>query len=324
MDWTIAPTAHHLRRFQQANERLSRALSAGKPTTSDTASRCFRQGAEMTCSIGVSTVVFLRGNRWSTYELPRNTDLRIPMEPNIGIPDSRSAYEQVRWRPWPCPQCAAGATPVGFLSASHRTNPQISDCSSALPINERIEHLARFERDQLSSWCAGCEHLGGFRQDNYLRIAEGSEHIVYKETGEDESLTEIVKITHPELYGDYYTVIGGRISQFACTPGQYLKRMELLDMFGLPTTPVGLTESGQIISRQKFIVGELPSQSEVNAFMSEAGMLPVKVECFLWKMPGEDDVEIWVGDARDENFVKTSSGIIPIDIRIWVNSAGGG
>jgi hypothetical protein len=34
---------------------------------------------------------------------------------------------------------------------------------------------------------------------------------------------------------------------------------ELLDMFGLPTTPIGLTDSGQIISRQKFIVGELPS-----------------------------------------------------------------
>ena len=244
------------------------------------------------------------------------------MESLFRISDSRGASEQVRWGPWPCPQCAAGATPVGFLAASHRTNPQISNHATALPINERIEYLARFERDQLSSWCAGCEHSGGVRQDDFFRIAEGSEHIVYKETGEDESLTEIVKVTHPGLYGDYYAVTGARISQFGCTPGQYLKRMELLDMFGLPTTPVGLTESGQIISRQKFIVGELPSQSEVNAFMSDAGMLPVKVECFLWRIPAEDGVEIWVGDARDENFVKTTSGIIPIDIRMWVKNAG--
>jgi hypothetical protein len=56
-------------------------------------------------------------------------------------------------------------------------------------------------------------------------------------------------------------------------------REELLNMFGLPITPIGLTDFGQIISRQKFIVGELPSQSEVNAFISSAGMLPVKAEC---------------------------------------------
>jgi hypothetical protein len=244
------------------------------------------------------------------------------MESNFRVSNGGGIIEQVCWRSWPCPRCAAGATPVSFLAASHGADPQVSNCASAFSVNERIERLARFERDELAAWCGGCGHLDGVRQNDFVRIAEGSEHIVYKETGEDESLTEIVKVTHPGLYGDYYTVTGGRISQFACTPGQYLKRMELLDMFGLPTTPVGITDSGQIISRQKFIVGELPSQFEVNTFMSEAGMLPVKVECFLWKIPAEDGIEIWVGDARDENFVKTTSGIIPIDIRMWVKNAG--
>jgi hypothetical protein len=112
----------------------------------------------------------------------------------------------------------------------------------------------------------------------------------------------------------------GRISQFACTPYQYLTRMGLLDVFGLPTTPLGVTESGQIISRQKFIAGDLPSQAEVNAFMMETGMIPVKIECFLWKMQ-TDDIEIWVGDVRDENFVKTEAGIVPIDIRMWTKRA---
>jgi hypothetical protein len=92
--------------------------------------------------------------------------------------------------------------------------------------------------------------------------------------------------------------------------------MGLMDNFGLPTTPAGITELGQIVSRQKFIVGDLPSQTEVNAFMVEAGMIPVKIECFLWKTHA-DDIEIWVGDVRDENFVKTEAGIIPIDIRMW-------
>ena len=180
--------------------------------------------------------------------------------------------------------------------------------------------MLRFERDQLSSWCSGCAHEGGLRQNTFFRIAEGSEHIVYKTTRESHDLTEIVKVTHPGLYGDYYEMAGGRISQFACTPGQYLKRMELLDIFGLPTLPVGITESGQIISRQKFIVGDLPNQAEVNAFMIEAGMIPVKIECFLWKTHA-DDIEIWVGDVRDENFVKTDAGIVPIDIRMWTKKA---
>jgi hypothetical protein len=151
-------------------------------------------------------------------------------------------------------------------------------------------------------------------------MAEGSEHTVYKETIEDGVLAEVLKVTHIGMYGDYYAVLGGRISQFACTPGQYLKRMELLDVFGLPTMPVGVTEFGQIISRQKFIAGDLPSQSEVNSFMSDAGMIPVKIECFLWKTT-VDDIEIWVGDVRDENFVKTEAGIVPIDIRMWTKRA---
>jgi len=243
------------------------------------------------------------------------------MESDFRTPDSDRVGEQVRWRPWPCSQCAAGATPVGFIAASHRANPKVSSYASALPVNEGIEYLARFERDQLLLWCVNCAHDGGLRRDVVFRLDEGSEHIVYKDT--DGAVTEVVKVTHPGMYGEFYAVSKGRISQFACTPGQYLERMELLDMFGLPTTPVGITESGQIISRQKFILGDPPSQSEVNAFMSEAGMVPVNIHCFLWKMHQEDNVEVWVGDVRDENFVKTAAGIIPIDIRMWVKNADG-
>jgi hypothetical protein len=242
------------------------------------------------------------------------------MESSLRISNSGGIAEQVCWRPWPCPQCSSGATPVSFIAASHRANPQISKHAHALPVNESIEHLIRFERDQLLSWCAKCPHGGGPKTDLVFRIDQGSEHIVYKDTVG--AVTEVVKVTHLGLYGEHYAVEGGRIWQFACTPGEYLKRMELLDIFGLPTTPIGVTECGQIVSRQKFILGDPPSQCEVNAFMSEAGMIPVKIECFLWKTQIEDDLEIWVGDVRDENFVKTPEGIIPIDIRMWVKSAG--
>jgi hypothetical protein len=28
-------------------------------------------------------------------------------------------------------------------------------------------------------------------------------------------------------------------------------------------------------------------------------------------------MEIWIGDARSDNFVLTPEGMVPIDIRIW-------
>jgi hypothetical protein len=43
----------------------------------------------------------------------------------------------------------------------------------------------------------------------------------------------------------------------------------------------------------------------------------VKRQCFIWKKAEGED-EIWVGDTRDENFVKTEHGIIPIDVRLWL------
>ncbi len=42
----------------------------------------------------------------------------------------------------------------------------------------------------------------------------------------------------------------------------------------------------------------------------------MKRNCWLWKGTF-DDLEIWVGDARDDNFVETPKGIVPIDVRVW-------
>ncbi len=36
----------------------------------------------------------------------------------------------------------------------------------------------------------------------------------------------------------------------------------------------------------------------------------------MWKKAYEK-FEIWLGDARDDNFVETKAGIVPIDIRLW-------
>ena len=41
----------------------------------------------------------------------------------------------------------------------------------------------------------------------------------------DEQTGEVVQITLPGTYGDYYAIIDGRIHQFDCTPTEYLLRM---------------------------------------------------------------------------------------------------
>lgn len=58
--------------------------------------------------------------------------------------------------------------------------------------------------------------------------------------------------------------------------------------------------------------------SEVDQFLVEAGAVAVRQKCWLWKKADVDpESEIWIGDARSDNFVLAEEGIIPIDIQIW-------
>jgi hypothetical protein len=147
------------------------------------------------------------------------------------------------------------------------------------------------------------------------RLDEGSEHLVLF----DEATSEVVKITRPGIYGDYYEIIDGRVTQFDSTPSEYLLRMEWWDkLFSSAPNPIGMTETGQMVSRQKFICGDPPAQDEVDRFLTEAELVPVRRSCWLWKKADiESEMEIWVGDARRDNFVSAKGEIIPIDIRIW-------
>jgi hypothetical protein len=145
-------------------------------------------------------------------------------------------------------------------------------------------------------------------------LARGAEHSVYF----DAEKGEVVKVTIPELYGTYYELIDGRINEFRCTPTGYLSRMRLLQKhFGFSQIPLGITEDGRIVSRQKFVSGDPPTQEAADLFLENAGLTPVKRNCWLWKGMDIDGFEPWVGDARADNFVQTAAGIIPIDLRMW-------
>ena len=77
---------------------------------------------------------------------------------------------------------------------------------------------------------------------------QGQEHLVLL----DEQTSQVVKITLPGTYGDYYEIIDGRINQFDSTPAEYLLRMRWWEkLFSSAPDPIGMTESGQIVSGQR-------------------------------------------------------------------------
>jgi len=165
----------------------------------------------------------------------------------------------------------------------------------------------------LTEWAFHCCHNDPVERRLPL-LAAGSEHLVYF----DEANGDVLKITRVGLFGAYYKVIDGRVNEFRCAPAEYLIRMRLLQkQFGFSQTPLGVTKEGQIVSRQKFIAGDPPTQQSVDLFLENASLNPVKQNCWLWKGAKRDGVEPWVGDARADNFVETVEGIIPIDLRMW-------
>ena len=175
-----------------------------------------------------------------------------------GEDQAQSTYSGgVRWRPWPCESCPGSSTPLDFLNGCIGANPEVPEGKR----NEVIDWLKKWQAERLLEWVEGCEHTQG--TDLMLpRVDEGSEHIVLL----DAAKSEVVKITRPGIYGDYYEIIEDRITQFDSTPGEYLLRMEWWDkLFSNAPNPFGMTATGQIVSRQKFISGERTSVALGNA-----------------------------------------------------------
>jgi hypothetical protein len=216
----------------------------------------------------------------------------------------------IRWRPWPCESCSGGSTALDYLGRSPGSGEEVRD----LDRNEQIDRRKIIEARRLREWVEQCPHTKWC--DLILPdLAEGSEHLVFF----DEQTREVVKLTRPGIYGDYYEIVNDRVAQFDNTPREYLLRMRWWEiLLSTAPDPRGLTETGQILSRQTHIRGDLPTQGAVDDFLASAGLSPVKKNCWLWKKADpESRMETWIGDARSDNFVSVGGEIVPIDIRVW-------
>ncbi len=228
-----------------------------------------------------------------------------------GHPNEAADTACIRWRPWPCEGCSGGSTALDFLVRCSGSSPEAPEGDR----NQVIDWSKQWEAGRLLEWVESCEH-SQWSEFTLPRLDEGSEHLVLF----DEQTSEVVKITLPGTYGDYYEIIEGRIYQFDSTPKEYLLRMGWWEkLFSAAPDPLGVTDKGRIVSRQRFIQGDPdPPQEEVDQFLLDAGAVAVRQSCWLWKKADhESGIEIWIGDARLDNFVLARDGMVPIDIRIW-------
>ena len=215
-----------------------------------------------------------------------------------------AGYERLCWRPCPCAKCKSGLTPIGVIIGGEN--------SDSLIRGEDPEELSAIQVGLLQSWVDQCDHQT--EETLYLpKLAEGSEHKVFLSASD----AMVFKVTRPQTYGESYYLVEGRVNQRNCSPLEYLVRLHLwMKLFRAAPIDLGITAEGQIVSVQKFIAGLPPDQEAVDQFLIASGLSEVKRKCWLWRKVYRD-FEIWIGDARDENFVQTELGLVPIDIRVW-------
>ena len=214
----------------------------------------------------------------------------------------------LRWRAWPCQECSRELSAFSLLGRRPAADFEIH--------GESPERIAETQVGLLREWVESCAH----RSESHLslpQIAEGSEHIVFFR----EADAHVVKVTRPRTFGESYYLQEGLVHQRNCSPLDYLIRLRIWrEVFDSAPLELGITTGGQIVSVQKYITGELPTQDAVDEFLLASGFSDVKRPCFLWKK-AYPEFDVWLGDARDENFVQTPLGIVPIDVRMWFTNA---
>lgn len=165
-----------------------------------------------------------------------------------------SSGEGLRWRAWPCPECSGGFSPIGVLIRR-------AEASAAI-LRGSPEQIAERQVALLQEWVGSCEHT----TESLLslpEIAEGSEHVVYLR----EADACVFKVTKPGTFGESYFLKNNLVHQRNCSPLDYLIRLRLWrKVFGSTPIDLGVTECGRILSVQKFIEGELPTQDAVDDF----------------------------------------------------------
>lgn len=151
-----------------------------------------------------------------------------------------------------------------------------------------------------------------------------SEHEVFLRIADSRA----VKRTWPGVYGQIPTAANGQLDRRNATPAEYLNRMALhIAVFASDIRLEGVTisdkpsmiigqPSGQpsiVISQLWYARGGVATNEAIHDFLVGEGFRPVPSSYFGWYRLSDGVVIV---DAKPDNFIKTSDGLIPIDLQM--------
>lgn len=168
--------------------------------------------------------------------------------------------------------------------------------------NSRDDERLRAEEEELR----GCLDNSGLSAaiPEGLPDFVGSEHEVWSDGD------RVLKATLPGGYGRRW---GSR--RFA-TPSEYLDRIHLAQTaFAFPWIVIGLCEEAgkiRVVTEQPFVAGQAPTHKEIDDFMRSIGFDLVTHRFGDHWLREEDSLLAF--DAEPGNFVKTTAGLMPVDL----------
>jgi Serine/Threonine/Tyrosine Kinase found in polyvalent proteins len=151
-----------------------------------------------------------------------------------------------------------------------------------------------------------------------------SEHEVFLDIGERRA----IKRTWPGVYGQIPSANAGKLDRRNATPTEYLSRMALhIAVFGSDIRFEGVTISGKpsmiigqpagqpslVVSQQWYEKEGVATAETIHDFMVAQGFRPVPASYYGWFRPTDGIVIV---DAKPDNFIQTSGGLIAIDLQI--------
>ena len=137
-----------------------------------------------------------------------------------------------------------------------------------------------------------------------------------------------VKRTWAGVYGQIPCAADGKLDRRNASPSEYLRRMALhISVFGSDLALEGVTISskpsmiiGQPAGQPSIVISQrwyeregLATNEAIHEMLVEEGFRPVPSSYFGWYRPADGSVIV---DAKPDNFIKTSAGLIPIDLQM--------
>jgi hypothetical protein len=137
-----------------------------------------------------------------------------------------------------------------------------------------------------------------------------------------------VKRTWAGVYGQIPCAADGNLDRRNASPSEYLRRMALhMSVFGSDLKLEGVTISSKpsmiigqpagqpsiVISQRWYERDGLATNEAIHQMLVEEGFRPVPSSYFGWYRPTDGTVIV---DAKPDNFIRTSAGLIPIDLQM--------